>query len=644
MAAIFMAYAGIAQTAQQRRQITKDYDHQKLKAFSEKMRELNRREMDRSFNYALDNSIPFVRDLEGGGRAFLHRVGKNGSLFYRKLFDSRAARTTNTDALYSDGDLGLDIEGRDMTIGIWDGGAVRKTHELLKGKVSQIDDPDKASGRKKDSLQDGQNHATHIAGNLVGRDLGGRKSVARGMAFKADLKAWDYNNDLAEMAEAADEGLLVSNHSYGNDLEFLSHRYLGGYGSESSQLDYLTYQAPYLTVVSAAGNDGSDSDTGFPKDDQDRYGILASAMTTAKNNIVVGAVDKVLQYDGPSSVKMSSFSSWGPTNDNRVKPDITADGINIFSSWGDADDSYALGSGTSMATPNVAGSLILLQELSSELNAGYFIKTATIKAIIIQTALQADSDPGPDPRYGWGLLDMKGAAQLMLDEENNGNAGYDERTLIDGNTYTEKLRVQKDGELGVTMAWADPSGDTQKLENSRSNPITSEVKPVLINDLDLRITDKDGKTYYPWRLAKNYEDPAENDGDNAVDNIEQIVIPHAEKDQVYTLEVSHKKELKNGEQDFSLAYSGAKTDNEEDAKRNELKIYPNPAVDQVHLNLKEAGNDVEVVILDLSGRQVLTHSFRGNHATLNISKLASGLYLVHIVDGAKKTTKKLLVK
>src|SRR5699024_9895165 len=122
------------------------------------------------------------------------------------------------------------LEGEGMKIGIWDAGGVRTTHELLSGKTTQVDE---GNG-------DSPDHATHVAGIAAGKQLdGGFGANARGMAYKADIDAYDWFADLSEMSAAASEGLLVSNHSYGLDLSQIENvdLYLGNYDETSLQAD-----------------------------------------------------------------------------------------------------------------------------------------------------------------------------------------------------------------------------------------------------------------------------------------------------------------------------------------------------------------------------------------------------------------------
>src|SRR5699024_6854084 len=144
--------------------------------------------------------------------------------------------------------------------------------------------------------------------------------------------------------------------------------FFGSYNGVSVSVDEIAYEAPYYNIVVAAGNDRQNELN--PEDEG--YNILGSEMSTAKNTIVVAAVKEVLNYTGPESVVMSNFSSWGPTNDNRVKPDIAANGVDVYSSaafyppFSDngiaSDTTYVAKKGTSLSAPGVSGSLLLLQE------------------------------------------------------------------------------------------------------------------------------------------------------------------------------------------------------------------------------------------------------------------------------------------
>jgi subtilisin family serine protease len=129
----------------------------------------------------------------------------------------------------------------------------------------------------------------------------------------------------------------------------------------------------------------------------------------------VGAVNP-LPY-GPANSKdisVASFSSWGPTDDGRIKPDIVGDGVDVLSTGNANPASYITLSGTSMSAPNITGSLYLLQEYYSQKNGGAFMRAATLKGLACHTAFDA-GNAGPDYIYGWGLLDMNKAAGAITD-------------------------------------------------------------------------------------------------------------------------------------------------------------------------------------------------------------------------------------
>src|SRR5690606_21953592 len=168
-----------------------------------------------------------------------------------------------------------------------------------------------------------------------------------------------------------------SNHSYGIVLGFTQdeggwswtgnssistqedYRF-GFYSSQSRTIDNIAFNAPYYTIVWAAGNDRSDTGDGTrPADGNGGTGYdCIGPEASAKNNITVGAVLKVSNYNGPSSVVMSNFSSWGPTDDGRIKPDLVGAGVSIYSTGvsSSGQDTYSFAQGTSMSAPNATGS------------------------------------------------------------------------------------------------------------------------------------------------------------------------------------------------------------------------------------------------------------------------------------------------
>lgn len=440
-------------------------------------------------------------------------------------FNLDAANTTGTSSLWTGGALGLDLNGEGMRVGAWDGGAVRLTHQEFDSNDFQSDNAVTIS-----------NHATHVAGTMVGL---GANSSAKGMASKASLLAYDWNNDETEMAAEAANGLLVSNHSYGWSPLFLAAWEFGYYDTQAASWDAIQYNAPYYLVVKSAGNDRNGYNT------SKRGYDLVNGASASKNTLVVAAVENVIGYHQPSDVIMSGFSSWGPTDDGRIKPDISAKGVRVFSSYGTGDNHYSILSGTSMAAPNTAGSLILLQQHYNNLN-GIFVRASTLKAVVINTAEEAGDAPGPDYKFGWGLLNIEKAALLISNK--NTSAIIEESVLHNGDSLI--LTVTSDGlvPLKASLVWTDPAG-TPGPVNIVDNPL-----PMLVNDLDMRIT-KNTDTFEPWVL-----DPADPShgaitGDNRVDNVEGITIDSPDPG-AYTIIVTHKGSLKNGSQEFSLVVNG----------------------------------------------------------------------------------------
>ncbi len=530
---------------------------------------------------ARSRNLPVVIRHDEGPDIELMRI-RHGVPVYYKTLNARAAQTTRTMTVYPDGILGLDLTGRNMRLGIWDSGHVRRTHQELTGRVTWGDDADLS------------NHATHVGGTLI---AAGVRPEARGMAYEARLVSYDWNADISEMLQEAARGLLISNHSYGPlagweyaDLETPgNYRWywvgntqisdqedyqFGRYDGESERMDRAVTLRPYYLPVFAAGNDRTDTGPGQgqtfrawnyatgqwetyntndwrppPDGGTDGFDTIAGA-AVAKNVLTIGSVGDRIAPSTP--IRISNFSSFGPTDDGRIKPDVVGNGESLISSLADSDTQYGSYSGTSMATPNVAGSILLLQQLHEDM-FGRPLQAATLKAVILHTAEDA-GNPGPDYKYGWGLLNMEQAASQITELLVNQLAVWED-TLFQGETIRLTGTMEEQGPLRVTLCWTDRPGTVLPAfgPEALDNP-TLQLK----NDLDVRVIHEEtGTTYYPYVLDPEHPQLPATTGDNFRDPVEQIWIPDAMPG-TYTIQITHKGATLVGDtkQPFGLVVTG----------------------------------------------------------------------------------------
>ena len=270
----------------------------------------------------------------------------------------------------------------------------------------------------------------------------------------------------------------------------------------------------------------------------------------SKNNMTVGAVNDIPSgYADPSGVFMSSFSCWGPTDDGRIKPDIVANGVSLSSTLETADNAYGTLSGTSMASPNAAGSAGLLLELYKNMHGTTLIRSSTMKGLLIHTADEAGANPGPDYSFGWGLMNTLKAAQLMTQDSVDGY-GFHIQEIQMQNQDTILIPVGSDGSqpLRATICWNDPAGSVGAAALDPPN-----IK--LVNDLDLRIIKGNNLAVYsPWILNPASPSSAATTGDNFRDNVEQVSVNSPEQAN-YTLQITHKGTL-SSPQYVSVIVSG----------------------------------------------------------------------------------------
>ena len=496
-----------------------------------------------------------------------------------------AANTTRANQLWPGGSSGLNLSGSSNAVknklGVWDGGKILTTHVELVNRVTQKDNSAVLS-----------DHGTHVTGTMI---ASGVNPSAKGMAYGIQgIIAYDFSGDKPEIATEA-PSLLISNHSYGiisgwnynssqSRWEFHGRStdnedYKFGYYSNDAQLiDSIAYNAPYYLYVKSAGNSRNQNGPAVGQpffrynasnsmatagnrpdgiNSNDGYGIV-SWEGNAKNILTVGAVNGISSiYSRPEDVGMSSFSAWGPTDDGRIKPDVVANGVGLLSSVSSSNTSYASLSGTSMSSPNASGSLLLLQELYARLKNGEFLRAATIKGLAIHTASEAGSAPGPDYKFGFGLLNVEKAASVISASVANNNNASSEHLMFENvfnatsTTFSTSVIASGKGQLRATISWTDPKGNVETVN------VLNDPTPKLVNDLDVRITTNNGaKIFRPWVMIPSSPSSDPSPGDNVLDNAEVVDVDSTIPGQSYTVTVSYKNTLQRGTQAYSLLVSG----------------------------------------------------------------------------------------
>jgi pSer/pThr/pTyr-binding forkhead associated (FHA) protein/subtilisin family serine protease len=365
-------------------------------------------------------------------------------------------------------------------------------------------------------------------------------------------------DDLQDLLQQAyDAGARVHTNSWGANFfikplaRFLTS---GRYTAESAQVDRFVWDHPDMVVLFAAGNEGVDFFTPaedgmelpFPDGIVDADSLGSPG--TAKNVITVGATEGLRNEGGHAQERwgkegdlfsvvmgssyvaeplasdlpsdnadgMAAFSSHGPTTDGRIKPDVVAPGTNIISArshapgagelFGVYDEHYVYCSGTSMATPLVAGSVALIRQWYTEQQNVASPSAALIKATLINGTV--DISPGqfgrgesqdvpdawPNTITGWGRVNLKAS----LPSGDGREVWFvDEETGLNSNEEAVITRYATEGTrpLRVTLAWTDPPG-TEEPEDVKIPGVTERTPPTLVNDLDLVVEAPDGRRFH----------------------------------------------------------------------------------------------------------------------------------------------------
>jgi Subtilase family len=532
--------------------------------------------------------------LDNGTTAFLSSIDEVP--LYVMPCNVEAAQTISTTNVWPGGSSGLALNGTNRTVFLWDDGEPRLSHSEFTSRVFAL------SGNSNIT-----SHSTGVAATMIAAGANNISSnginigpAAKGMSFAGRAQAGQFLFDLAQMpGQVGTNSMRLSNHSYehstgwvyagsgawywfGNsEISTNQDPKFGNYSAYAVALDQIAQNAPTYLGVWAAGNDVSNAPPVQPTNHTEFSLATGAPYSTnrvhpangnaggyesisdygcAKNTLTVGAVFPLGGgYAGPTNVIWAPFSSCGPTDDGRIKPDVVAAGIAIITADMGNDYAYQAASGTSFAAPSVTGSINLLAQHYRLLHANSAdLLSSTLKALIIQTADQPSTNTGPGYRFGWGLMNTASAARLVANDATNSAKNFLKEVMLNNGQFIKFPVVSAGGTnnpLKITVAWTDPAGASSALTNL-DNPAVK-----LVNDLDLRVISPTGTTNFPWLLNPDLTNrtsanrsAAATTGDDNRNNVEQIYVANPSSG-TYTVSVTHKGTLTNS-QWVSILISG----------------------------------------------------------------------------------------
>ncbi len=393
------------------------------------------------------------------------------------------------------------LSGSGIVVAEWDSGRADEMHPDFSLRVYSLD------------MSAPTNHSTHVAGTIMG-DGNNSSGTYRGMAPAAELLTQIWWNTASEASSEYSTvinswGATVANNSWGYGVgdpatQSACENTLGNYFTQNTTLDNIvrgSTGAP-ITICWSAGNQRSHA--------SDECGSLGwtyntiGALACCKNVITVGAINS-------NNNTMTSFSSWGPTDDGRVKPDVVGPGCQSGGDGGltscKLGSGYKVMCGTSMSSPAVAGTIALLQEQWNTMIDSGTLLSSTVKGILINTAIDL-GNTGPDYVYGHGKVDGVAAAVKI----GIGEPSYVQSEISTGGSDVYDITVMgSTTKLKVTLVWDDPGG-------------VASASQTLKNDLDLILIDPFDNEEYPWVLNPDVPTAAAGRGEDHLNNVETVEI------------------------------------------------------------------------------------------------------------------------
>ena len=292
----------------------------------------------------------------------------------------------------------------------------------------------------------------------------------------------------------SDFNMVVSNNSYANIVNNCG--YAGTYDVYSQFTDQQMIDNPTMLHVFAAGNDGFNTCAPFPTS----MATMAGSYSSAKNELTVGGFPKQRIFTGGNP-----YSSKGPVKDGRIKPEISSVGDRLYTTT--LNNDYIWATGTSLASPTVAGGAGLLYQRYRQMFGNQDPKSALIKNLLMNGASDFGI-PGPDYSYGFGMMNV-GHSLIMLDSNriftNTTNTNTEQSYTFTVPANTAKAKVM--------LYWNDPA----------AAPLSGNT---LINDLDLTVTSPSNIVSLPLVLnpaAAHVLDTATAAADHT-NNVEQVTL------------------------------------------------------------------------------------------------------------------------
>lgn len=399
------------------------------------------------------------------------------------------------------------LDGSGVRVLVYDGGTVDAAHPDFGGRVT-IGDSDAP-----------HYHSTHVAGTVGGNgaESGG---LYRGMAPGVELVSYGFEVTLPGTSFYANPGDIehdyneainlhqvdLATNSIGSNVckNGMSCEITGNYGMTATLIDAITTGAlgRAIPVVWANGNERSCARCRAEGVHTFQGYHSTPPPACAKNQIGVGAVNS----DDDS---VTHFTSWGPCDDGRMKPDVCAPGCQLTGDEGvtstTGTSGYETFCGTSMACPTVAGLVaLLIQDFRVQFPTRPELNCATTKVLLAHNAVDL-GNPGPDYQSGYGSVRIQSTIDFMRTGQ------FAARRVEHGASFHFLVDVASSSEpLVVTLAWDDA-------------PAMPGVASALVNDLDLVVYSPDGVQHFPWTLDPEVPyAPAVRTVADHVNNTEQV--------------------------------------------------------------------------------------------------------------------------